>query len=779
MRALNRVLVRWCVSRAQNCRLRYPTISSRDLIPHPSPACSMKSPEISGILRNRYWLLSELGRGGMGVTYRAWDSIHRVPVVVKMLLESLRKDPATQRRFAQEIQAMLALKHRHIVPIIDHGDDDEMGLFVVMRFLPGGSLADYLGSSPAGETQRSPPGMLHRWLPGIASALDFIHERGVLHRDVKPGNVFLDVFLDPFLGDFGIAKAVDDSLGLLRDRGLTAPLTAIGTVEYMAPEQFTQASRPSGRTDQYALAVTVYKMLSGNTPFTGDSGPIIVEHLTKPVPPLVHLGAAIPESLWLALQRALAKKPEDRFPNCREFAQAALQHVPPSKVEPGIARFLCPSCSTIIRLSTSSAGKAGRCSNCKSAMEVAADLSALSLRSEAIDSNASDVRSASETTISSEMRDELVYVDPPSAKSRWLDFAAAHWRDIAVAAAVVSGLLCATVAWLATDALWQSYHDRQRTEAEDLSTKQLKTEKDLAITNLVAAKADWEKELSAAEDSARIKLEATEDLLKKSAAEKDRLRTANERGAGFPPPGEKPVAAPPVLTSTEILKNLIAVHNAAGERTLTVPGFKKLELNEVELLSEVEGTLILDDLQKLSADAAKKLVAGSSSLSLLSLNGLTVLDDATGRALGQATCSLSLNGLKTFPIEFAKSFKRNAAGTADWRDLYLDGLVTLSEKEANLLAGRNTTHKGDLSLDGLLKINTSVARELALHEGTLSLFGLTFLSQKEADEFEDRVPVLHLDEKKLRDPDPIVENHTVNTLKANKSIKWKPLTRGH
>ena len=739
----------------------------------------MKSPDNSGILRNRYWLLSELGRGGMGVTYRAWDSIHRVPVVVKMLLESLRKDPATQRRFAQEIQAMLALKHSNIVPIIDHGDDDEMGLFVVMRFLPGGSLADYLGRNPAGETQRSPPGMLHRWLPGIASALDFIHERGVLHRDVKPGNVFLDVFLDPFLGDFGIAKAVDDSLGLLRDRGLTAPLTAIGTVEYMAPEQFTQASRPSGRTDQYALAVTVYKMLSGNTPFTGDSGPIIVEHLTKPVPPLVHLGTAIPESLWLALQRALAKKPEDRFPNCREFAQAALQHVPPPRAEPGIARFLCPSCSTIIRLSTSSAGKAGRCPNCKSAMEVAADLSALSLRSEAIASNASDVRSESETTISSEMRDELVWADAPSAKSRWLDFAAAHWRDIAVTAAVVSGLLCATVAWLATDVLWQSYHDRQRTEAEDLSTKQLKTEKDLAITNLVAAKADWEKELSAAEYSARIKLEEAEDLLKKSAAEKARLRTANEKGAGFPPPGEKPVAAPPVLTSTEVLKDLIAVHDAARLKTLTVPGFKNLLPNEADLLSKVTGTLILDDLQKLSANEAKKLVAGRLSPSLLSLNGLTDLDDATERVLGRATCSLSLNGLKKFPIEFAKSFKRDAAGEADLRDLYLNGLETLSEKDASLLAGSNTSHKGVLSLDGLLKINTSVARELALHEGSLSLFGLTSLQQDATDAFEDRVHDLHLDEKKLRGPGLDSPNFIVDTLKANRSIVWKPLTRGN
>jgi|GEM_PF-1111226 len=740
----------------------------------------MKSPENSGILRNRYWLLSELGRGGMGVTYRAWDSIHRVPVVVKMLLESLRKDPATQRRFAQEIQAMLALKHRHIVPIIDHGDDDEMGLFVVMRFLPGGSLADYLCRSPAGETQRSPPGMLHCWLPGIASALDFIHERGVLHRDVKPGNVFLDVFLDPFLGDFGIAKAVDESLGLLRERGLTAPLTAIGTVEYMAPEQFTQASRPSGRTDQYALAVTVYKMLSGNTPFTGDSAPIIVEHLTKPVPPLVHLGAAIPESLWLALQRALAKKPEDRFPTCREFAQAALRDVPRPRVEPGIARFLCPSCSTIIRLSTSSAGKAGRCPNCKSAMEVAADLSALSLRSEAIASNASDVRSASETTISSEMLDELVWADAPSAKSRWLDFAAAHWRDIAVAAAVVSGLLCATVAWLATDALWQSYHDRQRTEAEDLSKKQIGTEKDLARTDLVAVEARWKKQFEAAEDRARTKLEVAEDLLKKQfEAEKARLRTANEKGAGFLPPGGKPVSAPPVLTSTDVLKALIAVHDEAGARTLTVPGFKNLLPNEVELLSKVKGTLFLDDLQKLSADAATKLVAGRSSPSLLSLNGLTVLDDATGRVLGQATCSLSLNGLTKFPDAFAQSFNRNAAGKADWRDLYLDGLVKLSQSEANLLAGSNTSHKGVLSLGGLRAIDILVARELALHEGPLSLYGLTSLPQDAADEFVHRVHELHLDEKSLRGPDLDSPNFIVDTLKANRSIVWKPLARGN
>ena len=125
------------------------------------------------IFRDRYWVLAKLGEGGMGITYRVWDSLQRQPAVIKV--PKIGGSPDIARRFVQELHAMLALKHEHIVPITDYGDE-----------------------------------------------LDFMHGHGVLHRDVKPANVFLDATLKPFLGDFGIAKSADDSGRMLRGDDVTA-----------------------------------------------------------------------------------------------------------------------------------------------------------------------------------------------------------------------------------------------------------------------------------------------------------------------------------------------------------------------------------------------------------------------------------------------------------------------------------------------------------------------------------------------------------------------------
>ena len=162
---------------------------------------------------NRYRLIAQLGAGGMGITYRAWDTQAGVPVVVKMPQREIWRDREMMARFSREIEAMRAVLHESIVPITDSGADEGCP-FVAMRFLPGGSLAEYRRRDDEGRAIRNPPGMLHFWLPGVAAALDHIHSKGMLHRDVKPGNVFLDGFLQPFLGDFGIAKVVDESGGL-------------------------------------------------------------------------------------------------------------------------------------------------------------------------------------------------------------------------------------------------------------------------------------------------------------------------------------------------------------------------------------------------------------------------------------------------------------------------------------------------------------------------------------------------------------------------------------
>ena len=339
-------------------------------------------PDVSSrLVHGRYRLIAELGVGGMGVTYRAWDTKAGIPVVVKMPRREVRSDSEAMQRFAREIDAMLAVPHERIVPITDHGDDDGCP-FVVMRFLPGGSLADYRRRDEAGNAIRNPPGMLHFWLPVVAAALDHIHAKGMLHRDVKPGNIFLDGFLKPYLGDFGIAKVVDESGGLVKEQTLTATKMAVGTPEYMAPELFKPRSKPNGSVDQYALAVTVYEMLSGEKPFKGDRAHIIVEHSAMPVPSLAGKVPGLPQSLCIAVEKGLAKSAADRFPTCREFAAAVVAELAVLAPEADTVRLLCPSCKNILKLPQKAAGRSGKCPRCQAAMDVAADLGSLWLESE-------------------------------------------------------------------------------------------------------------------------------------------------------------------------------------------------------------------------------------------------------------------------------------------------------------------------------------------------------------------------------------------------------------
>ena len=334
------------------------------------------------ILKGRYHLIAELGSGGMGITYRAWDVVAGRPVVVKMPRPEKQHDPILLARFMREIEAMRTVPHPSIVPITDAGSDQGLP-FAVMTFLPGGSLADYRRRGETGIGSRNPPGMLFCWLREVANALDHIHDRGMIHRDIKPGNIFLDGFLRPFLGDFGIAKfVIDGSGGSSTEQTLTAATAAIGTLEYMAPEVFRPKPLIHSRGDQYALAVTVYEMLSGDKPFDGRTAHLIVEHVSATVPPLDERCPHLPRSAHEAVHRALSKDPDQRFPSCKEFATAVLQDIEPLTPEPGVVRLLCPRCKNILKLQQQAAGRAGRCPKCQSPIDVASDLGSLWLKSE-------------------------------------------------------------------------------------------------------------------------------------------------------------------------------------------------------------------------------------------------------------------------------------------------------------------------------------------------------------------------------------------------------------
>jgi serine/threonine protein kinase len=338
---------------------------------------------IGTTIKDRYRIVSWLGAGGMGTAYRAWDEQAGVPVVIKIPKKVFLEDPKFAERFYREIRLLQGFNHPHIVPIEGVGAHEGGLPYVVLRFLPGGSLSNRRLRDDNGSPKPNPAGMLHLWLPAIADALDYVHAQGVVHRDVKPANIFFDAFWGAFLGDFGIAKIVEESETFDKEHTLTATHMGIGTPEYMAPEQFTPKAALDGSADQYALAVMAYEMVAGTRPFTGATAHLIVEVTTQQAPPLQAARYDLPSSLVHAVHRGLAKRPQERFASCREFAAAVLRDVAPIEDEPDVARLLCPKCSNILKLSTEAAGRRGKCPKCRTNMEVANDLGALWLLNEA------------------------------------------------------------------------------------------------------------------------------------------------------------------------------------------------------------------------------------------------------------------------------------------------------------------------------------------------------------------------------------------------------------
>jgi len=334
----------------------------------------------------------------MGITYRAWDERESRPVVLKMPRHTLFGNPAFAERFRREVRMMAALSHPSIVPILDVGE--EQGLpFLTMRFLPGGSLSNRRLRDADGKVLQMQPSTLHLWLRAVASALDFVHSNGIVHRDVKPANIFFDSYWGSFLGDFGIAKIVEDTTVLEKEQTLTATSVAIGTQEYMSPEQFSPKADVDGRADQYALAVMVYEILCGQRPFKGDTAHLIVEVTTQPVPRVTDFRRDLTDSLCRALYKGLAKTPEERFASCSGFAAAVLHDVRPMADEEGVARLLCPQCGNMLKMPPSAAGRQGKCPRCKTEMMVAGDMTAVWLAREERKSSESGSASAAGRTV--------------------------------------------------------------------------------------------------------------------------------------------------------------------------------------------------------------------------------------------------------------------------------------------------------------------------------------------------------------------------------------------
>jgi serine/threonine-protein kinase len=245
----------------------------------------------------------------MGDIYRATDSLLGREVVIKLLADRYAQDDSVRQRFTREALAAARLSGEpNIVTIFDVGEIDGRP-YIVMEYFGGGSLDDVLRTDGAQSPQR-----VFTWLEQAGRALDTAHARGIVHRDVKPGNLLLDREQNVHVADFGIASATGmDSL--------TMTGTVLGTAGYLSPEQ-AQGERATPASDRYALAVVAFELLTGSRPFEADSPTAeAAAHVNAPVPS-VSARANLPRELDRCFERALAKEPARRFPTCAEFVAA-------------------------------------------------------------------------------------------------------------------------------------------------------------------------------------------------------------------------------------------------------------------------------------------------------------------------------------------------------------------------------------------------------------------------------------------------------------------------
>jgi serine/threonine-protein kinase len=267
-------------------------------------------------LGQQYEIEGEIGRGGMSVVYRARDLRLDRPVAVKVLPPELAYDPSIRTRFTREAQTSAQLAHGHIVPIHDVGEKDGIAYFV-MALVTGGNLASLLAGEPRQHIDE-----VRRLVAEIADALEYAHLRGVIHRDIKPDNILLDGNSGrAMVTDFGIARAIEAGTRL------TITGNAVGTPTYMSPEQAKGERDVDGRSDIYSLGVLGYQMLTGRVPFTaGNTMALLLKHVTERPRPIAELRPDTPRPLREAIERALMKAPEDRWPTAGALRDALLSN---------------------------------------------------------------------------------------------------------------------------------------------------------------------------------------------------------------------------------------------------------------------------------------------------------------------------------------------------------------------------------------------------------------------------------------------------------------------
>ena len=265
--------------------------------------------ELIGSELGLYQIKEVLGVGGMSTVFRAYHAALDRHVALKVLPEHMSLDGELRQRFRQEVRLIARLEHAHILPIYDYGQDRGR-LYLVMRYIEAGTLEDRIAQGPMdlGEISR----VMHQ----IAPALDHAHRHGVVHRDIKPSNVLIDAQGDCYLSDFGLAKTLETSIRL------TSSGIAMGTPAYMSPEQ-VKGETVDARSDVYSLGAMLFEMTTGRVPFEAKSPTAVaLKHVTDPVPLPTGINPALPPPVEQVILCAMAKDPNDRYPNVGEMLEA-------------------------------------------------------------------------------------------------------------------------------------------------------------------------------------------------------------------------------------------------------------------------------------------------------------------------------------------------------------------------------------------------------------------------------------------------------------------------